>query len=132
MSIKTWKEEYLKPLKEGDGKLSAILKSTLKWEGLKKKNLKKHGVRLEGEWLIDTQNDHFLLGEDNCHLCFYADEIRNRKGSILSGCRFCPMYEATGTTCANSDAWMKFKSGNSRPIRALLKQTLIHVISTSC
>jgi len=46
MTIKTWKEEFykVKPSKRMS-KVEAIQHSLLKWQGLTKSNLKKHGVK---------------------------------------------------------------------------------------
>jgi len=82
MSLETWKKEFC-PYKADSKKVQedAISYTLQKWIGLRKKNLKKHGI-------VDVSN---LPGVNNsCYSCAI---------SIKYHCNGCPLFLARGVRC---------------------------------
>ena len=135
MSIKTWiKEFYSKPAKEVSKK-NALAHSILKWEGLLKKNLKKHGLsksRDDGfiehgmaHFVATSQKNYFDVNADSCALC----EVHWRDANYGS-CGDCPLFKVRGdVSCArprgdeDDSPYDKFIDNNdARPMLKWLKK----------
>jgi len=127
MSMKTWiKEFYAKPAKEVSKK-NALAHSILKWEGLLKKNLKKHGLsKSEDDFFIeDNQDNYFHIDAGSCALC----EVHWRDANYGS-CGDCPLFKVRGdVSCArprgdeDDSPYDKFvNSNNARPMLKWLKR----------
>lgn len=91
MSLESWKQEFY-PIEANEvSKENAISHSIRKWEGLRKENLKKHGVYVKGSlsWLIDNIADKtFILRSSTCALCYlYYEGFSN-----TNQCLECPLY----------------------------------------
>lgn len=101
MSMKTWKKEYY-PITAAQaarrGTLAACLHSLQKWEGLRGKNLKRHGLIREGQWIRSTE-DHDVLEIDNhsCALC----ELVFKHAQEGTGCSTCPLYIVRQVPCGS-------------------------------
>ena len=105
MSIKTWiKEFYSKPAKEVSKK-NALAHSILKWEGLLKKNLKKHGLsKSRADGFIENSDknyelpgiNYFGIDAESCALC----EV-HWKDANYGSCGDCPLFKVRGdVSCA--------------------------------
>ena len=73
MSIKTWKAEFYKVKPKATmTDLVAIRHCLLKWTGLKKSNLAKHGLEAQYGDILDDhaiKNIWFEIDSNNCALC---------------------------------------------------------------
>lgn len=109
MTLKTWKAEFYKiEPKKNMTKIGAISHSILKWEGLKKKNLKKHGLAFTEDYdVIDIDGNLFEPNADSCALCIkysideYSVDDYGRPlipESEHSRCAKCPLYKSLGDT----------------------------------
>ena len=86
MSLSTWKKEFYPKNANKVSKKEALNHSLQKWNGLLKKNLKKHKVEIHIGALHD-QNDLFYdagleIDYSSCALCFYYME---------NSCKLCPL-----------------------------------------
>lgn len=120
MSLKTWKQEfYTCEAKSRKAAKDPIGHSLRKWEGLLKKNVKKHEVYVVGLTLADSSNNSLEIDADSCALCrvFYDDDA-----DVGSECDRCQILKATGSTClAKFDSfWSK---NDPRPMVNLLRKT---------
>jgi len=130
MSIETWKKEfYPKSPTKGMSKIKAIEHSLLKWEGLKKSNLKKHGLIQKNTQISDSEGGCFITSAESCALCMkYYDEYENIY------CAKCPIVSVTnGIRCdyngTNKDFYESpfgqfVYKGETKYMIALLKKTL--------
>jgi hypothetical protein len=95
MSLQTWKEEFYPIPASECRKEDAVKHSLRKWIGLKKENLKKHGLRhLGGSWISEVENNEngIVTSSPSCALCtlFVCGPE--------SGIR-CPILGFSGRTC---------------------------------
>ena len=95
MSIQTWMREFYK--KEAYDAISsdrvALKHAILKWSGLTKSNLKKHGVEKKSNRvdIHDKVGGIFSMSGDSCSLCeMYAGR---------SDCYGCPIVISTERKC---------------------------------
>lgn len=121
MSLETWVAEFYPvsawSLRE---KGDAVAHSLRKWEGLRWKNRKKHGLRmLDGETLGFSKHsmeaDTFGVTADSCALC--------QRHLTIHGCGECPLKRVLGMSCdAPGQPYVTFlETGNPKPMIAALK-----------
>lgn len=93
MSLASWKAEFY-PV---DANSKEALKhparhSIRKWTGLSRDNLRKHGLRKVGQFIIQDGNGSvFEIDDDTCALCQH--DVRHTKNHL---CDSCPLYEVRG------------------------------------
>jgi hypothetical protein len=96
MSLETWRNEFYPLAAEFvKERMPAIEHSILKWTGLKKENLAKHGMLLVGKSLRGTtvEGGSLWISSHNCALCqLYYDR------TLLDTCAACPLSLARGGT----------------------------------
>jgi hypothetical protein len=104
MSLSTWKKEFYPISASKCSKKNAAAHSLKKWEGLIKKNLKKHSLAIDPPELYDPKNEEnsysencFEFNETTCSLCvkYYSDENWSPDNDDLS-CKKCPLYKVLG------------------------------------
>lgn len=102
MSLKTWKAEFypVAPKKSMTTK-EAIEHSLAKWIGLRKKNLKKHGITVgffRDAMFDDSSAKGFEINGSTCALCkkFYNHDAENE-------CEKCPLFSVLGKACDDGD-----------------------------
>jgi hypothetical protein len=128
MSIKTWKSFFYpkSALNASTSPLKAIDHSILKWSGLSKKTLRKHGlIRLRR--VIYCNIEQISIDDITCALCVYAEN--NLKHYNIESiddycqyCQYCPIKIHTKKPCYSQ--YSKFIStGNTLPMLTLLKKT---------
>lgn len=119
MSFQTWINEfYPTPVKGPHGltaktPLESVRQSLLKWKGIKKANLQKHGCEVfMGHFHASVPvireigfDDLYLpLNYDSCSLCVRCG----------TGCNGCPLNEVEkGKKCADGSAYMYWRSSNN-------------------
>ena len=85
MSLESWKEEFYPYdatlVEQGD---EALNHSILKWEGLKPGNIAKHGLKMNKQWLTESDEKKMSINGGCCSLCQAYD------------CDSCPLAEARG------------------------------------
>ncbi len=108
MSISTWKKEFYPTPASRCSKKNALAHSLRKWEGLLKKNLRKHGVTWDDAWGLLNKSG------DSCALC-----MRHR------ACVGCPICVA-GLSCVtvgNDGLFDKsFDNTDARPMVYALRK----------
>ena len=131
LSYKDWLAKYYPtPAQDFDiaendtiSQLAAARHSLIKWSGLSKATLSKHGLLKEDDWITTKQRDHDLLhvGSDSCALCALVD----------SRCSECPGTVANnGKSCADDNgyaesAYQSFVFGNRvGPMQKWLRKTV--------
>lgn len=100
MTLKTWRDEFMPkmPTKRMT-KRQAVEHSLRKWEGLTKKNLKKHGV-FKSDWFIEDDNDDVSIDANTCALCVkYFDAKTDILDTHDDECRKCPLFKTLGEPC---------------------------------
>jgi len=122
MSIKTWKKEFYPVPASRVSKKNALAHSLRKWEGLKKSNLKKHGVKYDKLFFVGIKDDleRLLIDATTCALCHHY--LDNR-------CVDCPLYAVIGKSC-DDNGWREGGSpytdfvdfGKASPMLRLLKK----------
>ena len=122
MSIQTWLDEFMpkKPTKRMT-KRQAVEHSLRKWEGLTKKNLKKHGVSVGWKKIRDDEWNEFGINDESCALC-----IKYRKNE---NCGKCPLAQTLGgKSCDDFDmpyaVWALGDCVNPLPMIKALRKTL--------
>lgn len=130
MSLRTWKKEfYPKAPTKRMTELQAIEHSLQKWKGLRKANLKKHGVFQDGanvwengafdDW-ITANRDTFVFDSKSCALC-----VKHFLNPKESSCEKCPLAALHGgTTCMDMDSVYENSVENENPssmIESLMK-----------
>lgn len=130
MSLATWLDEfYLDPADEAaeGGEGEALLHSYKKWTGLRKENLKKHGVRKENGFILDSEGSEYCIGSFNCALCVLTQDrcnicplTRYRNGY---SCSSCTPDELSGVVNSPWPAWRL--GGDPRPMLSLIKATFV-------
>lgn len=92
MSLASWKAEfYPMPADEVPAK-DAAMHSLVKWIGLRKKNLARHGIYRTGNEIADENADYISIDDSSCALCVHYAKYK----SGWSGCKGCPLYEVRG------------------------------------
>lgn len=136
MSMETWKAEFYPVAAEDCAKddLSMIDHALLKWSGLSKENLNRHGLgaACHGEiYFSDDEGrylDGFLVGGNSCALCLSYSYSQG-----LSPCDKCPLkLVRDGFSCDRShdegseSPWESFTSDNDeRPMIKLLEDARV-------
>lgn len=91
MSLETWKAEFY-PIEASKVLVEdAVQHSLRKWRGLTKENLKKHGVKQDGNSIYDVFGS-LRLNYGSCALCFHYE-------CSVSDCPGCPLVSVLGTRC---------------------------------
>jgi len=127
MSMKSWKKEFypVKPNKKMS-KLKAIQHSLTKWEGLLRKNLKKHGIEVDfwGD-IREMGVELFLVDADSCALCC---KYMYQGDPVDKPCVTCPLYKTLGKCCGEgdeNDPFTKWKDeSDPKPMIRALKKCL--------
>jgi hypothetical protein len=92
MSLDSWKEEFYPIEADKVSKKNSIEHSILKWTGLRKENLDKHGiVAIMGGYIEELEIRNGLdIDSDSCALCchYLSDE-----------CKRCPITKSRGIKC---------------------------------
>jgi len=132
MSLATWKKEFYKTPAHRVSKRFAAKHSLRKWIGLKKSNLKKHGVMIvnresviniadKEKWdgFVQDEVKSVEIDESTCSLCANFADTANGD-DICAKCPLCKM----GKTCGeeNSPYDLFLSTGNVGPmVKALEK-----------
>lgn len=121
MSLATWKKEFYPTPASRCSKKNAIAHSLRKWQGLTKRNLKKHGLyKISDSRFI---RERFFASEsmeicgESCSLCaaFY-----DPYGHSIA-CEPCPIYQQTGSKCFSQYGdWVEYNE--VRPMLTLLRK----------
>ena len=125
MSLETWKKEfYPRAATAGRNTLAAVEHSLRKWEGALKKNLKRHGLDVTSNCLVDKTdprdfNSHFFFDGRSCSLC-----------QRFGNCQRCPIKEA-GQCCLNEGtAYIAMiDDGNPIPMVRLLRKIRNEIVA---
>lgn len=130
MSLALWKKEFYKTPAEKVSKRFAVKHSLRKWVGLKKDNLKKHGVMIaDSDRVINASDldklaccgnvDSVEIDESTCSLCIHFADMDNEKDV----CEKCPLYKIGKSCWENNSPFERFLgTGNVSPmIRAIEK-----------
>lgn len=92
MSLETWKKEFYFIDARAVPVEQAVEHSLRKWIGLRRENLDKHGVSIEGK-RIYGEDGRLFISESSCALCWYY---------IENHCCHCPLYAVLGRPCDSS------------------------------
>jgi hypothetical protein len=91
MSLATWIAEFY-PVPAGDPSIDSEIKliehSLRKWRGALPENTARHQVRYQDHFLIESLDDLFMFGGQNCSLC-----------AVSGTCLECPFTKRTNDTC---------------------------------
>lgn len=130
MSLLTWLAtfypEAAEDIADADVSDSALVRHSLrKWEGLRKENLKKHGLRLRlfnGE--IEGEEGAFPIDASSCALCQRYLLPKNK-------CEGCPLYEVLEGVWCDADGhpyriWRR--EGNPEPMIQALQEALSYTL----
>ena len=109
MSIHTWKLEFY-PVKSQRTR-KPIDHSILKWSGLTKENLEKHGLKLSNSTLYDGEGLYFDIDGTTCALCFLVQN---------DSCEKCIVWAKNGRSCYK-EYWKFMNTGDPQPMLDLLK-----------
>ena len=128
--MQSWENEfYPKPPSDRMSKKAAIKHSIQKWTGLLPKNLKKHGLYLDGCTLPrveDCMDESLLINGDSCALCVRF--IGRKYDDKLLGCAACPLAQSLGNPCdktGRNRPYTRFLSNHDpKPMLRALKVTL--------
>lgn len=123
MSLGSWKAEFYPLDAKACERKDALAHSLRKWEGLSRKNLKKHGV--VRTWMVDQRlvvcgdsGELLPIDSSSCALCqhFIVKE---------SSCKGCPVYEA-GHGCETFSSHVPWQwwddTGDPWPMIRLLRK----------
>lgn len=104
MSLQTWRNEFYPITAHAcvrRDKTKALDHSLRKWEGVRPKNLKRHGVVLRNSDLICKKTGELMrFSARNCSLC--VAHLRTKKG--VSSCNQCPLaLSRAGIPCDKVD-----------------------------
>ncbi len=117
MAMATWLKEFYPTLAICVDESEALDHAIRKWTGLLKKNLRRHGLHIDGENdVTDEDNREFQIDGESCALCHYHGETE--------GCDSCPIV-LHGEICCNdsSSAYLGwYKTHDARPMLAALKR----------
>lgn len=115
MSFETWCEEFYPIEAKEVSKEDALAHSLRKWEGLRPKALKRHGMLFGHRRLYEVGGPECLsIDADSCALCVH------HRGNH---CEECPL-EVAGQGCEhNSSPWKRFAvKGKIKPMISLLEK----------
>ena len=99
MSLESWKAEFY-PVEASEVSVKdALAHSKRKWEGLRRENLERHGLELEGGGLVAASSvgTLFFIASDSCALCHYF--LEKSKGDYYQRCTNCPLRMVRGEPC---------------------------------
>lgn len=118
MSEATWLKEFYPIEADRVPENKAIKHSLVKWYGLRKDSLKKHGLK----------NPPIFVNDESCALChFYND-------GTLPACDGCPLNEYLGRPCASWTNKHEFEEyeekGDPEPMIAALEA--IEFVERTC
>lgn len=138
MSLKSWKAEFY-PVEASEVSVKdALAHSKRKWEGLRRENLERHGLELEGGRLVASSvGTLFFIASDSCALCHYFLE-NSRVRRYQQRCANCPLRMVRGEPCDapshNSPSpWWSFISENDPlPMIALIDEAIAAKETSSC
>lgn len=121
MSIRTWKKEFYPVSAQRTKKADALEHSILKWTGLLKKNLKRHGAFADDlGYIRDKDGREFWIGRKDCSLCkFFHSRYQNET------CVSCPIHRLTGEDCddkSGSPFQIWNNKRDARPMLSVLKK----------
>lgn len=88
MSLETWKAEFYPVEAISVPEDQAVEHSLQKWYGLRKENLKRHGVRHTGVNITDDAGKQLAINGHSCALCRHHPE-----------CTGCPLVRVHGVPC---------------------------------
>ena len=117
MSLATWKKEFYPVPASKVSKKNALAHSLKKWEGLLKKNLKKHDVDRCYDFISD-ENSFLDIDCTSCALCLHHD-------SNFPDCRDCSLYESLGRACSSfygAEYEAFTRNGNAKPMFFALRR----------
>lgn len=103
MSWESWKEEHYPVTAErlersGASDVELVEHCIAKWEGLERKNLRKHGLRVDG--FGGVRDRALLVLEVNAYSCALCQRYALRSARHCHGC---PLYEVRGkVSCAEA------------------------------
>jgi len=118
MSLDTWKAKFYPIPVDKCKKKDAAAHSILKWSGLNKSVLRKHGVTNEGYSISDEQGYGLAIDGGSCALCNFHCRSET---DYRAKCFQCPGVIANGHTC--DDAYGVYtKTGNTAPMMRWLKK----------
>ena len=96
MSIESWKAEFYPIGAKDVPKQHALGHSIIKWHGLRKENLRKHGCRiLWRSEVVDDAGCGLEIDANSCALCTYYWSH--------SGCGSCPLAIARGGVACDKE-----------------------------
>lgn len=115
MSLKTWTKEFYPTPASLATKRTALAHSLRKWEGLLKKNVRRHGGMVVSWGDVSFKDGVFLPDGSNCSLCRVYD--------VDGMCSGCPI-DSAGQNCHESgSAFPRYiETGNAVPMVNLLRR----------
>ncbi len=123
MSIETWKNEFypVSARQAAGSTLKALEHSLRKWEGLRKMNLKKHGLismHCSAEIFEKDSSAHFNITTTTCALCerFFASPSHRE-----SCCKGCPLSIRKGAFGCGKDSAYDMWTLTGNPTRMINK-----------
>lgn len=113
MSVVTWKAEFY-PVEAEDAARGAepqqaMEHSLLKWIGLTKSNLEKHGLFKKNNWTVLWDGDgQFVVSTDTCALClrYHFSLAKSLNNTPRNPCADCPLVKVRGIPCDKSEDCM--------------------------
>lgn len=132
MSLETWKAEFYPIPADKVKKKDTLEHSLRKWEGLRKENLEKHGVKLSGPMLTGLDGlGYMLIASESCALCVMAEkeaigEMRPPRANA-SYCGKCPLYQLDKTSCdfmEGNPYNALTRAGNPEPMISLITRAI--------
>jgi hypothetical protein len=126
MSLESWKKEFY-PVSADSPKaqksdVARLKHSILKWRGLQKSNLKRHGVVKNWKYICTPSggDPRVSVNAGTCALCV---EHVNLDASDDDACKTCPIAQVYGRSCfeAYTD-WIA--ADDPKPMLTLLRRTL--------
>lgn len=125
MSEQTWFKEFY-PIDAGDVPASKAIKHSLvKWRGLRKESLRKHGLTKPP---IEVNDESCALCKNYISPSDFWDEV-----DFLTNCSDCPLKQFLGKRCDYSDnsVFIKYLDyGNPEPMIAALE--VIEFVERTC
>jgi hypothetical protein len=131
MSLESWKKEFYP---RGAGLFAyatdeqVIRHSLVKWNGLTKENLAKHGVSRKNNVLHDDTQEEFFINGDTCAMC-----VKDNPNS----CKSCSYMKHFGIACDEEgesqpiSPYMQFANGGSPDLMIAKLEELLEVVVTT-
>lgn len=117
MTLKTWKQKFYpitaKQAARG-GVVKAVQHSLLKWEGLRDKNLKKHGIEYVYAYFDSRITDGKSAMDIDARSCSLCEKFADAPNY----CRKCPIYESRGEVRCD----MPKKGEDASPYEEMLRK----------